>query len=133
MAMWTDNPWLGVGIGNYEAAYARYALPMWTYALGHAHNYYLNIGAEAGVLGFVAYLVLWGTALVGTWRIGRQASGWAWGVALGVLGVLVHLFVHNFFDNLYVHNMYLHVAILLGIVPLLSRRSDDVDSNHHSH
>ncbi len=91
LAMWTDNPWLGVGIGNYEPAYARYALPMWTYALGHAHNYYLNIGAEAGVLGFAAYLFLWGVALLGTWRSARRASGWGWGVALGVLGMLVHL------------------------------------------
>jgi hypothetical protein len=36
-------------------------------------------------------------------------------VALGVLGVLVHLSVHNFVDNLYVHSMYLQVAMLLGL------------------
>jgi O-antigen ligase len=60
--MWRDSPWLGVGIGNYEPAYAAYALPMWPVALGHAHNYYLNIAAEAGVLGLAAYLLLWGAA-----------------------------------------------------------------------
>ena len=118
--MWTDHPWLGVGIGNYELAYAEYSLPQWRIALGHAHNYYLNIGAEAGVLGLAAYLFLWGAALIGAWRAARRASGWRWGVALGVLGMLVHLSVHNFFDNLYVHGMYLHVAILLGIAPMLS-------------
>jgi len=32
-----------------------------------------------------------------------------------VLGVLVHLSVHNVFDNLYVHSMYLQVAMLLGL------------------
>jgi len=113
--MWRDRPWLGVGIGNYEPVYARYALPLWPYALGHAHNYYLNMAAEAGVLGLMAYLVLWGAALVGAWRAARRSSGWYWGIALGVLGVLVHLTVHSFFDNLYVHGMYLLVAILLGI------------------
>ena len=41
--------------------------------------------------------------------------GWQWGIALGILGVLVHLSVHNIFDNLYVHAMYVQVAILLGI------------------
>ncbi len=132
VAMWTKNPWLGVGIGNYEPAYTRFALPMWPHALGHAHNYYLNIGAETGLLGFVAYLVVWGAATVGAWQATRRASGWCWGVALGVLGVLVHLGVHNFFDNLHVHSMYLHVGILLGIIPLLSRRSDEVDSNDYS-
>jgi len=115
LAMWADHPWLGVGIGNYEPVYPRYALPMWPLPLGHAHNYYLNIGAEAGVVGLAAYLLLWGLALVGAWRATRRTWGWQWGVALGVLGVLVHLSVHNLFDNLYVHGIYLHVAILLGM------------------
>jgi putative inorganic carbon (HCO3(-)) transporter len=115
LAMWTDHPWLGVGIGNYELAYSHYALPLWPDALGHAHNYYLNIAAEAGLLGLAAYLFLWGGALVVAWQAARRATGWSWGVALGVLGILVHLSVHNFFDNLYVHSIYLSVAILLGI------------------
>ena len=113
--MWTDHPWLGVGIGNYEPVYARYALPLWPLPLGHAHNYYLNIAAEAGVLGLLSYLFLWSVALVGAWKATRRATGWYWGIALGVLGVLTHLSVHNFFDNLYVHGMYLHVAMLLGM------------------
>jgi putative inorganic carbon (HCO3(-)) transporter len=114
--MWTDYPWLGVGIGNYEPAYSRYALPFWPQALGHAHNYYLNIAAETGVIGLLSYLLLWGAALVLAWRAVWRASGWYWGVSLGVLGVLVHLSVHNFFDSLFVHGMYLHVAILLGVI-----------------
>jgi len=114
--MWTDRPWLGVGIGNYEPVYARYALPLWSAPLGHAHNYYLNIAAEAGALGLVAYLLLWGAALVGVWRSLRRTSGWLWGVSLGVLGMLVHLSVHSLFDNLFVHGMYLQVAILLGVI-----------------
>ncbi len=115
LGMWADHPWLGVGIGNYETLYPRYALPLWPLPLGHAHNYYLNIAAEAGVFGLFSYLFLWGAALFVTWRAARQASGWYWGIALGVLGMLVHLSVHNLFDNLYVHGMYLQVAMLLGI------------------
>ncbi|MGD9049285.1 MAG: O-antigen ligase family protein [Anaerolineae bacterium] len=115
LEMWTDHPWLGVGIGNYEPTYGLYALPQWPLPLGHAHNYYLNIAAEAGVLGLGAYLVLWVTALMVAYRGTRRTSGWHWGIALGILGVLVHLSVHNLFDNLYVHAMYVQVAILLGI------------------
>ena len=114
--MWTDHPWLGVGIGNYESVYPRYALPQWPLALGHAHNYYLNIAAETGVIGLGAYLLLWGVALFQAWRAARCASGWELGIALGVLGVLIHLSVHNFVDNLYVHGMYLQLAVLLGLV-----------------
>lgn len=124
LAMWTDHPWLGVGIGNYEPAYGRYALPQWPDALGHAHNYYLNIAAEAGLLGLAAYLLLWGAALLGAWRATQRARGAAWGVALGILGIVVHLGVHHVFDNLFVHGMYLHLGLLLGTVPALMSSKD---------
>jgi O-antigen ligase len=116
LRMWTDHPWLGVGIGNYEPVYARYALPLWPLPLGHAHNYYLNVAAEAGLLGLGAYLLVWGVALLVSLRSLRRSWGWHWAVALGVFGALVHLSVHNLFDNLFVHGMYLQVTILLGVI-----------------
>ncbi len=122
--MWTDHPWLGVGIGNYEPVYPRYALPQWPLPLGHAHNYYLNIAAEAGIVGLGAYLLLWGVALLQAWRAVRRGSGWELGVALGVLGVVIHLSVHNFVDSLYVHGMYLHLAILLGLIAGIARNQE---------
>jgi O-antigen ligase len=115
-----------VGAGNYAVAYPAYALPLWPLALGHAHNYYLNIGAEAGVLGLAAYLVLWGAALFGAWRAVRCASGWYQAVGLGILGVIIHLSVHHVFDNLFVHSMYLQLGILLGLIPSLTRGTGDI-------
>jgi putative inorganic carbon (HCO3(-)) transporter len=116
LGMWTDRPWLGVGIGNYAAVYPAYALPKWPDPLGHAHNYYLNVAAEAGLMGLVAYLLLWGAAFWQAWKAVRTTTGVWQAVAAGVFGVLTHLAVHNFFDNLWVHNMYVHVAILLGLL-----------------
>jgi hypothetical protein len=116
ISMWTEHPWLGVGIGNYATVYAKYALPQWPLALGHAHNYYLNMAGEAGALGLVAYLTLGAAVFSTVWHATRQYSGWWWGTALGVLGVAVHLAVHSLFDNLYVHAMYLNLAILLGVI-----------------
>jgi len=121
--MFSDRPWLGVGIGNYEPVYPAYALPGWEEPLGHAHNYYLNIAAEAGLVGLAAYLVLWGAAFREAWKTVRGTGGYWRGVAVGVFGALVHLSVHNFFDNLYVHNMYVHVAILLGLLYVAGRQS----------
>jgi putative inorganic carbon (HCO3(-)) transporter len=126
LAMWTDHPWLGVGIGNYAPAYARYALPQWPDALGHAHNYYLNIAAEAGLLGLAAYLLLWGAALLGAWRAAQRSWGFGSGVTLGVLGAVAHLGVHHLFDNLFVHGMYLHLALLLSTLPLWMSSQDCV-------
>jgi putative inorganic carbon (HCO3(-)) transporter len=116
--MFSQHPWLGVGIGNYEPVYPAYALPYWDDPLGHAHNYYLNIAAEAGLVGLSAYLILWAAVFWQAWRAVRRTSGYWQGVAVGILGVLTHLAVHNFFDNLYVHGMYVHIAILLGLITI---------------
>jgi putative inorganic carbon (HCO3(-)) transporter len=118
--MWTEHPWRGVGIGNYEPIYPAYYIPPWKEPLGHAHNYYLNVAAETGLVGLLAYLVLWGAALWQAGRAIRQTSGWGRAVAIGVLGMVVHLSVHNLFDNLFVHNMYAHMAILLALLPVLT-------------
>ena len=132
VGMWTDHPWLGVGIGNYEVVYNRYALPLWATPLGHAHNYYLNIGAEAGIVGLIAYFALWGAALLQSWMAAWRSRAWSWGVALGVLGVLVHLSVHNFFDNLFVHAMYLHVSVMLGMIAFQRCIRQDRDDMRHN-
>ena len=173
VGMFSDHPWLGVGIGNYAVAYPQYALGRWRDPLGHAHNYYLNIAAEAGIIGLATYLVLFGACLVHALRViqrtastrdvptssryqrsrpspsldseaprcaqgvGQEAAAasgcraknmWAnhrvaegqrryWrAVALGALGVLVHLCVHSFFDNLFVHNMNVQLGLVLGLV-----------------
>lgn len=122
--MFEAYPWNGVGIGNYGVAYPLYASPAWPESMGHAHNYYLNIAAETGLVGLSAYLILWVSAFWQVWRACRRLTGYALGVALGVFGMLVHLSAHNFVDNLYVHGMYLHVAILLGCLTALVAASN---------
>jgi len=56
LRMFSDHPLLGVGIGNYTEAYPHYFVTIFTNPLGHAHNYYINIAAETGSIGLIAYL-----------------------------------------------------------------------------
>jgi len=116
LAMFTDYPWLGVGIGNYPVAYPRYALGRWRDPLGHAHNYYLNVAAEAGILGLGAYLLFFGVCFVVAWRTIQSTQGYWRAVALGALGILVHLSVHNLFDDLLVHSMNVQLGLILGLL-----------------
>ena len=122
--MFADHPWLGVGIGNYAAAYPSYALPLWEDPLGHAHNYYLNILAETGSVGLVSYLAL----VVGTfwlaWRSWTVAKGFRRAVAVGALGLLVAFSVHSLFDNLYVQGMNIHLGMVLGVVEVIGRKGN---------
>lgn len=109
------EPWLGVGFGNYEAAYPEVALPDWQHPLGHAHNYYLNLLAEVGAFGLAAYLLLW--AAVFAWTLRALRADWPQrGVALGLLAVWVALTVHHSLDKLYVNNLYLHLGAMLGML-----------------
>ena len=119
--MWRDNLWLGVGFGNYAVVYPIYAVGRWLDPLGHAHNYLLNIGAEAGLIGVTAYLIFWILIFRVSWLALQGSSGFDRAVVAGGLGILVHLHIHNLFDNLYVQGMYLHVAIVLALISLIYR------------
>ncbi len=115
-SMIDDRPWLGVGLGNYAAAYDRYRLVNWPNALGHAHNIYLNVWAETGLFGLVTYFALWGSVVWITLRGLRLSAGLERGVLLGLMGAWTHLSLHQLFDNLYVNNMHLLLAALLGLL-----------------
>jgi len=117
--MWRDHLWLGVGLGNYPVIYPLYAIGRWRDALGHAHNFYLNVAAETGLAGLLLYGAFWLSLFWFSWRVIHATQGLERAVAVGVLGMLVALSVHNFVDNLFVQGMYLHAAIALGIMAVL--------------
>lgn len=120
--MANDHPWLGVGFGNYEAAYRDYALLNWPQALGHAHNYYLNLLAEVGIIGLTGHLAFWAVVVWMTARILRRAPYPQRGLALGLMGAWVHLATHQLVDKLFVNNIYLHLGALLGVMILLAAK-----------
>ncbi len=125
--MWVQAPWLGIGTGNYAVVYPSVNIRRWAEPLGHAHNIYLNTLAETGLIGLLAFLGFWFSVALFVARYafkqypsassGEAAirnTSWNRSLALGVLGALTHLAVHNVFDNLFVQGMYLHVALWLA-------------------
>lgn len=113
------RPWLGVGLGNYEIAYPQYRLINWGEPLGHAHNYYLNMLAEAGLIGLLGYGKVWLVILWLTWRARSHPDILSRFVVIGLLGSWTYLAVHSLFDNLYVNNLFLHIGLMLGILSVL--------------
>lgn len=130
--MFDAHTWLGVGIGNYAAVYPAYALPHWDDPLGHAHNYYLNVLAESGIVGEAGYLLLWVVIFWTAWRAVRSTGGLAQGIAAGAFGVLIALSVHNLFDNLFVHSMQMQVGITLGLIQVVRRPAIPRATTHGS-
>ena len=121
LQMFSDHPWIGVGIGNFAEAYPSYALPHWYDALGHADNVYVNFMAETGILGAIAFIVFWLGAFRLTWQTASKARRYGAALAVGVLGTLVYLTVHNSFDNLFVQHMQLQLALLLSSVAAVNQ------------
>jgi O-antigen ligase len=139
--MFRAHPVLGVGAGNYDAAYARYTthLATWPEALGHAHNYYINVAAETGIIGLLAFAavtvsMVWvgwrathGAGVAGT--LGAEGTSHAAQVpiralALGCFAAVAALLVHNLTDDLFVHGMDLQVALTLACLLCLARHRD---------
>jgi O-antigen ligase len=125
LSMFRHNLWSGIGFGCYEAVYSRFALINWPIALGHAHNYYLNLVAEAGLIGLVAYGLLWGVIFWQTWQATRRTRGFMRGLAVGLLGVWTHISVHHLLDNLYVNNVHLQIGVLLGILAFIIQQTSE--------
>ncbi|MBI2755789.1 MAG: O-antigen ligase family protein [Chloroflexi bacterium] len=128
--MFLDNPWLGVGAGNYPEAYPFYYINDWLDPLGHAHNYYINTLAELGVVG-LGILVLFLTFVFATLfhaaraRLGPapQPEAVIWRLlGLGILASFVVFNTHNIFDNLFVHSVNVQIGFLLALGLLAAER-----------
>jgi O-antigen ligase len=121
--MLTDQPWTGVGFSNYQPLYEQYRLLNWPMPLGHAHNIYLNVAAETGLIGLGLYLLLWISIFVVTFRAIRRARKFDRAVAVGLMGAWVFLSTHMLVDNLYVNNTHLLIGVLLGLLTAIAARA----------
>jgi O-antigen ligase len=94
---------LGVGLGNFRAAYGDLLvpdLPLLAYTLGvpeGAHNLFLNLAVEVGLVGAGAFAWLLAVAFLRAWQVKRfadqQVRVWGTGLAAGLVAILVHTLV----------------------------------------
>ena len=90
LEMIKDNPMLGVGFGNFEQKYQReYIQPeareRWQ---GHAHNTYLQLWAETGLIGLAIYCSMFVYILMWSWR--RRSSDYAAMIFFSTAGFLMY-------------------------------------------
>lgn len=117
--MWQKAPFTGIGVGNYSNAYVDVAYNTWWISRGHAHNAYMQIAAEQGIIGLVAYLGLWFVQWRRTALVTMQTGLVRW-LAIGACGSLVAVAAHECFEYLQVHYLPVHVAAvvaLAGVAP----------------
>jgi O-antigen ligase len=130
--MATDHPLLGVGIGNYAVNYQDYASQL---GLEHrtedrqAHSLYLEMAAETGMLGVLAFTAVFAAVLLGLNRARgklnmlpeyRQWPGWITSVQMSIVAYLASsIFLHN--D--YIRYLWLFVALAMAMIRLADKLS----------
>jgi len=121
LRMIEDRPLVGVGPGNFMVAFPRYGRGEMRVRSHVAHNTYIGMAAEMGLVGLATYLLLWLTAL----REARRAVwvGKRWGPAdLRFLGVatevnLIGMMIAGLSGNMEGVKsiwMFLGIAVALG-------------------
>ncbi len=118
LRVWQSSPWVGAGVGRYPYEYLRvtpdFPPRFWS---PHAHNMYLTVLAEQGLVGFAAFmaLVVVGLIFVFRWQHNSPAQLRPWGAALvaGMVGWLVHSTFDDFTNTLPVMVMVVLLAALL--------------------
>ena len=102
--MWLDHLWLGVGPGHFDHRFAEYRPAFIPFQPDRAHNDYLNLLADWGVLGANAVLVVWGLLFAGaarSWKLVQRGrteaaaqhgtrSALVLGAVVGLLTLLLH-------------------------------------------
>ncbi len=119
--MFSAHPLTGVGPGSYTAAYAGVTAAPWYISKGHAHNFYLHMAAEAGIIGLAAYLALIAGAAGQALRLARAgASPLRRAVGVGVCGVIAAVAGHNMFENLHVLNFGIQLSGVWALATILA-------------
>ncbi len=117
LTMFSRNPVLGVGLGAYETVYPMYGHGDGYMLVQYAHNDYLQLLSDAGILGGVAgiwFLVLLFRAIA---RATRSADPLMSGLALGCGGGIFSILVHSLFDfNLQIPSNCLLFLLLTAVV-----------------
>jgi hypothetical protein len=103
----SDYPVTGFGLGDFEMTYSTYALLVHVGHTAHAHNLWLDIWLEQGLLGLVAWA---GLMLNAIWP--KPASPWRM-AALAALGVML---LHTLADDPFYG--YGGAAIPMMFIPL---------------
>jgi O-antigen ligase len=125
-----DHPVLGTGLGSFSAVYPRYDTANGTYRLEQAHNDYLQIFSDAGIvgglLGLVFVVVLFRTAL----RRIQSHDKVRRGVALGALAGCAGALVHSFFDFTLHTTANALLFLVLAALATTNGRVEEPDTQH---
>ncbi len=146
-----SNPWLGFGLGRFGGAVAmnnKVLEETEEFSYFYMDNYYLKTLVEMGVIGLVFYLILlialliWGVRAIhrsdarnmigenlsATYRNVDNPKVLAVGIFSGLVGVLVHCYFENIFEEPYMTAYFWGLAALLIYCGFFRKRKENDNS-----
>jgi O-antigen ligase len=131
--MLRDHPIFGAGLRAYAIVMRPYVTTPKGLPELYAHNIFLSMWAEIGLLGLAAFVVLLGMLLWRGWSVFSKAEGFARPLLWGTSAAFVAITVHGLFDTPYYGNdlsvefwilAALEVAIIASITMPATRKSE---------
>ncbi len=126
MRMFQDHPWAGVGLGSFQTAYTRYQRLSGDVFVDHAHNDFVEVLAETGLLGGLLILATLVLFFISAFRNSgarfEDAKQWiSFGATVGCCGLIFHSFADF---NLHIPANAAWFAFSAGATQLTSPPSD---------
>jgi O-antigen ligase len=128
-AMFIHHPIFGVGVNNFIVFAESYGVD---FEVNQAHNLFLNIAAERGVLGITTFFLVIAVAfrtLRSAWRKRPDFAGRV--LIAGITASLLGFFAHSLFDvSYYDYKILLMFWLVVGIAacsPRLLARPENID------
>ncbi len=128
-----DFPIFGTGWGNFMYVYPGYGLPMYSdrLILGNAHNDWLEMASESGMVGVLIFSGVLITFLVRSIKLWfRRKDSFATGLGVGVIFAVISISIHSFFDfNMHIpaNPMALSIILAIGFLSLHIDRHSNYD------
>jgi O-antigen ligase len=129
MRMIRDAPWFGTGIGSWQWIYQGYKRPGVTVSEpDYAHNDFLNLAADYGLVGAVLMLGVFGAFFRHAWGIARRGqSSEQRAFAAGAMASVTAILAHSWFDfNLHIPANSLLLAVIMGFTTAMDVASKRV-------
>jgi O-antigen ligase len=126
-------PAFGCGLGDYETAFLRYQTSVVDRIFTYAHNDYLQIAAELGVLGFlIAAVLLWPVVARAFRAVSQGPDRTTRYLGLGCAGAMAAIGLHSLTDfNMYVPANAMALAWICGIAASLPLQREQPAAHRH--
>lgn len=117
IVMIQENPLTGIGAGEFDENYRENVVSWYDrFPRGQAHNVWLQMGAQAGVWGIMAYAAWFAASIWSVITARRRASNrFDFWLISGVLAVFVAYTAHSLVDYLNVLSLGLQLSVLTAI------------------